>query len=96
MDRARIFFATYLPTCFLLAILFVLGGLWLRFAEIQSQVTKAIERKEQNMQQITSTWTSGSVEHEVTTVRNAGESVDDFTARHNELFEAQKTLYPPD
>lgn len=49
-----------------------------------------------DMQELSSTWTSGGVEHRLTTTREAEESNAAFVARHDVALEAALTQYPPD
>lgn len=53
-------------------------------------------KRRKPVQTLTSTWTSGGVEHTVTTTRLDGESAPDFIARHNEVLEAALVQYPSD
>jgi broad specificity phosphatase PhoE len=48
------------------------------------------------MQKLHDSWRSNHVTKEVTTERNAGETVADFTKRHNDVVKAQLQEFPAD
>ena len=86
----------------------ILSGVWLmwhivvgldtamRDVLVEVRTMKPPKHKKKIMQTLSTSWTSGGVEHTLTTTRQDGESAPDFIARHNEALDAALGQYPPD
>lgn len=84
-----------------LAICMALLGalLWQTFridaqmSEIRSRNLVSLE--ELRMQTLTTTWSSGAIEHAVVTPRESGETTEHWVNRHREAVEASQAIWPP-
>lgn len=81
----------------LLAVLCVAMPYWSALAEVgglTDQVEQLLERIEEDMQTMVTTWNSSSGQQRVETVREADEGHDAFARRHKEAVIALQLLFP--
>lgn len=76
-------------TALLVALLFCMGGIYLKVAALASGVQRVIQENERPMQTASTTVTNTQgISIEVVTVRLEGEGTDDWLARHTEAVQA--------